>query len=63
MNLTKKKQTHRNREQTSHEWGEWREEEQYGGRELRGTNKLQGYIAQHGEQTQYFIVYKWSIKL
>ena len=38
MNLTKKKQTHRCREQTSgYQWGEGGEEGQYRGRGLRGT--------------------------
>ena len=38
-NITKKKWTHRYREQTSgYQWGEGREEEQYRGRGLRGTN-------------------------
>ena len=58
MNITKKKQTHRYREQTSgYQW--W--EGQNRGRGVRGTdyyvqNKLQGYIVQHGECSQYFII-------
>ena len=39
MNITKKKQTHRYREQTSgYQWGEGRREEQYKGKGLTGTN-------------------------
>ena len=39
VNITKKKQTHRYREQTrGYHWGEGRGEGQYRGRELRGTN-------------------------
>ena len=38
VNGTKKKQTHRYREQTSgYQWGEGRKEGQYRGRGLRGT--------------------------
>ena len=37
--MTKKKQTHRYREQThGYQWGEERREGQYRGRELRGKN-------------------------
>ena len=63
MNKTKKKQTHRYRERTSgYQRGEGRGEGQYGGRVLRvqsilyKINKLQGYIVQHGEYSQYFII-------
>ena len=39
MNITKQKQTHRYREQTSgYQWGEGGEEGQDKGRGLRGTN-------------------------
>ena len=39
MNITKKKQTHRYREQTSgYHWGEGRGEGKDNGRGLRGTN-------------------------
>ena len=39
VNITRKKQTHRCREQISgYQWGEGREEEQDRGRGLRGTN-------------------------
>ena len=39
VTITKKKQTHRYREQTSgYQWGEGRGEGQYRGRGLRGTN-------------------------
>ena len=39
VNITKKKQTHRYREQTSgYRWGEGRGERQCRGRGLRGTN-------------------------
>ena len=39
MNITKKKQTHRHREQASgYQWGEGRREGQYSGKGLRGTN-------------------------
>ena len=39
MNITKKKQTHRYREQTSgYQWGEGRGEGQHGSVGLRGTN-------------------------
>ena len=39
VNITKKKQTHRYREQTSsYLWGEGRGEGQYRGRGLRSTN-------------------------
>ena len=39
VNVTKKNQTHRYREQTSgYQWGEGRGEGQNRGRELRGTN-------------------------
>ena len=58
MNVTKKKQIHRYKEQTSScQWGDGR-----WGRGLRTTkyyhktNKLQGYIVQHREYSQYFII-------
>ena len=39
MNITKKKETHRYREQTSgYQWGEGNGEGQHRGRVLRGTN-------------------------
>ena len=39
VNVTKKRQTYRSREQTSgHQWGEEKGEEQYRGRGLRDTN-------------------------
>ena len=39
MNITKQKQTHSYREQTSgYQWGEWWGEEQDRGRGLRNTN-------------------------
>ena len=39
MNITKKKQTHRNREQTSgYQWGEGRGKGPYGGGGLGGTS-------------------------
>ena len=39
VNMTKKKQTHRYREQTSgYQWGEERGEGQYRGRGVKGTN-------------------------
>ena len=56
MNITKQKQTHRYREQTNgYQWGEGREERQYTGRGLRGTNYYPCtiypciYIVQHKE--------------
>ena len=50
MNITKKKQIHRYREQTSgYQWGDGKGEGRHRGRGLRGTNsyiknKLQGCI-------------------
>ena len=39
VNIIKKKQTHRHREQTNgYQWGGGRGEGQYRGRRLRGTN-------------------------
>ena len=39
VNLTQKKQTHRQREQISgYQWGEGEEEEKYKGRGLKGMN-------------------------
>ena len=39
MNITKQKETHRHREQTSaYEWGEWWKEWQHRGKGLKGTN-------------------------
>ena len=39
MNITKQKQTHRSKEQTSgYQWGNGKEEGQDRGRGLRGTN-------------------------
>ena len=62
MYVTKQKQTHRYREQTSgYQWGKEAREGQDRGRGVRGTtmykiNKLQGYIVQHREYSQYFII-------
>ena len=48
-NITKKKQTHTYREQTSgYQWGEGRGKRQYRGKELRGTNY---YILKKGART------------
>ena len=59
MNIIKKKQTHKYREQTSRLLV-GRAKGQYRGRWLRDTNdyiqnKLQGYTVQHKEYSQYFI--------
>ena len=62
MNITEGKQTHRYREQTSgYQWGEGQGEGKYRGKGVRGINyyvktKLQRYIVQHGEYSQYFII-------
>ena len=63
MNITEQKQTHRYKEQTSgYQQGEGGGEGQDRGRGLRGTNyyvlinKVQGYIIQHREYSQYFII-------
>ena len=59
--MTKKKQTHRYREQTrGYQWGQERGRDNRG-RGLRGTNyyvwnNIQGYIVQHGDYSQYFIM-------
>ena len=53
VNITKKMQTHRYREQTGgYQWGEERGEGQYKGVGLR---QPQGWTIQHGEYNQYFI--------
>ena len=63
MNVMKKKQTQRCREQTSgYQWGEERAERQDKVWRLRGKNyyvqinKQQRYIVQHWEYRQYFII-------
>ena len=63
MNITKKKQTHRYREHVSgYQWGERRMKGQNRGEDSEvqtircEINKLQGYIVQHREYSQYFIV-------
>ena len=49
MNITKKKQTHRYREQTSDcQWGSERHK-------VLGVRQVQGCIAQHEEYSQYFV--------
>ena len=61
VKITKKKQSHRYREQTSgYQWGagKWKGKYRRGG--LRDTNyyvknKLQVYVVQHTEYSQYFI--------
>ena len=58
VNITKKKQTHKYREQTTgYQWGEGR------GRRGVGSGKykllgvrLQGCVVQHGEYSQYFVI-------
>ena len=60
----KQKQSHRSKKQTSsYQWRGGREERQDRCRGLRRTNycmykinKLQGYIVQHREYSQYFII-------
>ena len=59
MSITKLKLTHRYREPTSgYQWGERKGE--VGDWEVQNTmhkiNKLQGYIVQHREYNQYFII-------
>ena len=61
VNKAKKKQTHICREQTSgYQWGEGRGRGNIGvgDKEVQTTmykmNKLQGYIVQHREYSQYF---------
>ena len=62
MNITKQKQTHRYREQTrGYQWRQGSGKGQYRGKRVTGTNyqalnKLPGYIVQHGEYSQYFII-------
>ena len=61
MDITEQKQTHRRREQISgSQWGEERAKGQDRGRGGRGINykinKLQGYIVQHRERSQYFMI-------
>ena len=63
MTMTKQKQVCGCREQTNgYQWGEGRGRVQDGGKELKSTNyyvqnnKLQGYIAQDKEYSQYFII-------
>ena len=63
VNITKKKHTHRYREQTSdYQSGEGQGEGQdrVGEQEVQTTvyeiNKLQGYIIQHREYNQYLII-------
>ena len=60
INITKRKQTHRYREQTrGYQWGEGRGRCHIG-IEVQDTvdkiDKLQSYIIQHREQNQYFMV-------
>ena len=57
--ITKQKQNHRYREQTSgYQWGEGREETHDKGRRV----KRQGYSVRHREYSQYFNNnFKWSI--
>ena len=59
VDITNKK-SHRYREKNSgYQWKEENDEGKYKGRELRSTNykkKLQGYIIQHEEYSQYFII-------
>ena len=60
MDITKKKQTHRYREQTSgYQWGGG-ERKYWGGLGGSGRYKLlgqaQGCIVQHGEYSQYFVI-------
>ena len=64
MIIAKKKQTHRYREKTScYQWGEGRGRGKVGvgDKEVQTTtyykiNKLQGYVVQHREYSQYFII-------
>ena len=63
MNITKNKQIHRPREQTSgYQWREWRGVGQAGVEDwevqttMCKTNKLQGYIVQQREYKQYFMI-------
>ena len=60
INITKRKQTHRYREQTrGYQWGEG-SGRCHIGIEVQDTvdkiDKLQSYIIQHREQNQYFMV-------
>ena len=70
MNITKRKQTYRYREQTSgYQQGEGSGEGQYRARELEvqttvyKINELQGYIITQGIQPIFYNNYKWSITL
>ena len=54
MNITKKKQTHRYGEQTS--GYQYREGRGEGQSTMYKINKLQGYIVQHREYSQYIII-------
>ena len=62
MNIIKQKQTHRYREQTSgyqgeRGWGSKTGAETYEVQTIMyKINKLQGYIVQHREYSQYFII-------
>ena len=61
MTITKKKQAHRYREQTSgYQWGEGRSKGQDRSYEVQTTmykiNKLHGYIVQYREYSPYFII-------
>ena len=65
MNITKNRQTHRYREQTSgYQWGEGGWEGKYKGRELKLLCiSYKGYTVQHREYIQYFIITINGIKL
>ena len=62
MSIIKQKQTHRYREQTSGYQGERGKGGKIGAETYKvqttmyKINKLQGYIAQHREYSQYFII-------
>ena len=63
MSIPTQNQTHKYREQTSsYQWGEERGGTVRGRRYMYKINKLQEYIAQHEEYSQYFNHnFKWSI--
>ena len=61
LNITKQKQTHKYREQTGVASGERGRKGQYTGRGLRGRSynvysNLQGYIVQHEDYSEYFMI-------
>ena len=68
MNITKKKQTHRHKEQTSgYRWRKGGREGQDRSRRLRGTNyyvltknKFQGFYTAQGIQPIFYNKYKWN---